>query len=182
MFLRGALNTPLFGGKMKKSTVLFALVMSAGLLLSEVVWSQNRAFPMGPDPRVTPGSVCSRPSAYRYPARVPYCNRSVTHDLKMKVVQVYQRQLGYTINLQNRAAFKIDHLIPLCAGGSNQEDNLWPQHESIFKRTDPIEPLVCDLMAKNRLSQKDAIRLVFTAKNDLSRVPEVMSILTRLSR
>jgi hypothetical protein len=80
----------------------------------------------------------------------------------------------------NRADFKIDHFIPLCAGGSNDSVNLWPQHKNVYEITDPIEPLLCAKMAQGRLSQTDAIKLIVRAKTDLSQVALVIKILQRL--
>ena len=74
-----------------------------------------------------------------------------------------------------RADFKIDHYIPLCAGGSNDESNLWPQHESVYQITDPLEPLVCEKMAAGKLTQAQAIELVRQAKNDLSKADVIIN-------
>jgi hypothetical protein len=80
----------------------------------------------------------------------------------------------------NRGDFKIDHLIPLCAGGANDELNLWPQHSSVYNITDPIEPVICQKMAEGKLSQKDAVAMVIFAKTHLDQVNIVLAKLNKL--
>jgi hypothetical protein len=138
------------------------------------------AFPTSPDLRLTPGSYCQRPDAYRYPERIAYCNRNVDRDEKVNVIRDYNQRLGYRIDLRDRQQYKIDHLIPLCAGGSNKPDNLWPQHESVYRLTDPIEGLACEKMAAGRLTQKRAVELIFQAKFHLDQVNQVMATLRSL--
>jgi hypothetical protein len=137
-------------------------------------------YPKNPDPRLTPGSVCKQANYYRYPERIAYCNRNVDKSEKQQVIRNYEQQLGYRIDRGQRGSFKIDHLIPLCAGGSNEMDNLWPQHKTVYDITDPMEPLICEKMAEGRLKQARAIELIHRAKNDLSQVPQVMAELNSL--
>lgn len=131
------------------------------------------SFPRGPDLEMTPGSLCQRGSTFRYPEHVRYCNRDVDSKLKNEVIAEYDRELGFSVRSMPRGQFKIDHFIPLCAGGSNDRDNLWPQHKSVFTLTDPLEPLVCQKMADGRLKQADAVELIREAKTNLSRVQEI---------
>jgi hypothetical protein len=74
----------------------------------------------------------------------------------------------------NRGDFKIDHLIPLCAGGANSEENLWPQHKSVYAITDPLEPIVCQKMQDGKLLQADAVKLILQAKMHLEEVPAII--------
>jgi hypothetical protein len=71
-----------------------------------------------------------------------------------------------------RTTFKIDHLIPLCLGGSNDTDNLWPQHESIYQNTDPLEPFLCEVLASGRIKQLEAVELILTIKQNPFTAPE----------
>jgi len=137
-------------------------------------------YPDGPDGRLTPGSLCEAPDSFRYPERVKYCERRVESSEKNSIIATYDMELGYAIRQLPRADFKIDHLIPLCAGGSNHRDNLWPQHKSVYTRTDPLEPLLCDAMAKGKLKQAEAMELILNAKQDLSRVPAALDKLKSL--
>lgn len=151
-----------------------ASILSVGLflVLSQIVLAEDK-FPMGPDPQTTPGTLCQKPDSYRYPEQIAYCNRAVSSELKNEIIQTYDRQLGYTIEQMDRQKFKIDHFIPLCAGGGNDRENLWPQHESVYSITDPIEPLICAKMAAGKLKQADAVNFVKREKLDLSQAQAV---------
>lgn len=150
------------------------------LCVSLSALSQDREFPLNPDPKLTPGVYCKNPDARRYPEKIAYCNRDVDVKEKLQVIRDYNQKLGYRINLKERTDYKIDHLIPLCAGGDNGTDNLWPQHMSVYKITDPIEALVCEKMAQGKLTQKRAIELVFKAKFNLSEAPVVIRLLQEI--
>jgi hypothetical protein len=131
-------------------------------------------FPTGPNPDLTPGSLCDKPDAKRYPEGIPYCNRDVGSGLKHEVIGDYDRELGFHIASMQRTDFKIDHYFPLCMGGSNKADNLWPQHKSVYAVTDPLEPLICQKMADGKLLQKDAVQYVIRAKAHLNEVPSII--------
>jgi hypothetical protein len=169
---------------MTKSTRFAALVFITQII-AQIVCSFSLAmspgaFPEGPNQQTTPGSLCMRPDKYRYPEHIPYCNRDVETQLKADIIRTYDRQFGYRIESMDRRLFKIDHFIPLCAGGGNDRQNLWPQHVSIYTITDPLEPLICEKMAEGRLKQADAVRLIRGAKLDLSTVNQVMAYLNKL--
>jgi hypothetical protein len=151
------------------------------LVLSSLVHAQGagREYPMGPLARLTPGELCDRPSAYRYPENIAYCERSVSTEEKDVVFAEY-RQIGYKLSYTNRSSYKIDHFIPLCAGGSNNKENLWPQHISIATVTDSIEKLGCDKMALGKLSQARMVFLIKAVKNDLGQVNAVRNEMSRL--
>lgn len=154
---------------MVKSTALFAL-----LLVVSIFSHASQTFPTGPDESLTPGVLCNRPDAYRYPEKIKYCERNVSTGEKAQIFQKYD-QLGYRTRTMKRQAFKIDHYIPLCAGGDNDERNLWPQHESVYRVTDPLEALVCEKMAAGRLKQRDAIEFIKEAKNNLEEAPAIIA-------
>jgi hypothetical protein len=136
-------------------------------------------FPTQPDVELTPGSLCDRPSQYRYPEKIAYCERDVDSQLKADVFREY-RNLGWRLNLKNRDNYKIDHFIPLCMGGSNREDNLWPQHISIFSQTDLLEQMGCEKLKEGKIKQSQVIKLLIDAKKDLSLVPKAIDILQNL--
>ncbi len=137
-------------------------------------------FPTGPIPSVTPGQVCNKPSSYRYPEKIPYCERNVDPEAKRAIIKLYDERFGYEIENMNRQDFKIDHYIPLCMGGSNDSENLWPQHKSVYAITDPLEPALCGKMAEGRLKQADAIKLVKEAKADLDKVDQIIEYVESL--
>lgn len=133
------------------------------------------AFPQGPQAEMTPGSLCEHSGVFRYPEHIAYCNRNVDSGLKREIIREYDTTFGYSVGSMPRGEFKIDHYIPLCAGGSNNQDNLWPQHESVYAITDPLEPAICGKMAAGRLEQAEAVALIKEAKNDLSKVPAILA-------
>ena len=63
-----------------------------------------------------------------------------------------------------RMAFKIDHLIPLCLGGSNNQNNLWPQHKTIYENTDPLEPFLCQVLSAGKIKQAEAVKILLEIK------------------
>jgi len=149
------------------------------LVVSNISLAQTREFPTAPVARLTPGQLCSTPTEYRYAERIAYCERDVSKEQKDQVFAVY-RQMGFTLSYTNRSSYKIDHYIPLCAGGANTNANLWPQHISIANITDAIEKLGCDKMAAGRLSQARFVYLIRVVKNDLRYAQSVTQELSRL--
>lgn len=151
-----------------------------------VVISFNSSFansyPVEPDPQRTPGTLCDDPDEYRYPEKIPYCNRKVSKSQKNNIIDDYEKAFDFSVEKLGRDNFKIDHLIPLCAGGSNHDSNLWPQYKAIFESTDPIEGLLCQKMADGLLKQKDAIALVLDVKHYRKPVEEAMNFLKSLQK
>lgn len=144
------------------------------LLLSLNVFAGN-PFPRSPDLTQTPGSLCDTPTEYRYPEQIPYCERALNSFNKELIMIAYQK-LGWSLSGE-RSQYKIDHFIPLCAGGSNKDDNLWPQYFTISKITDPLEPLGCEVLAKGNITQKELIDLIMKAKLNLKEVPAAIKYL-----
>ncbi len=153
------------------------LLLSLSVNAKDVIFKAD--YPTGPENKLTPGSLCDRPDQYRYPEHIAYCNRDVDSHLKKEVFEEY-RQDGYRLDPKDRANYKIDHLIPLCAGGSNHENNLWPQHVSIFTQTDPLEGLGCEKLKKGRIKQAQLIKLILEAKKDLHLVKKNLIYLSNL--
>ncbi len=157
-----------------------ALLLTAMSLSAHALVGENPNFPVSPDNQLTPGVLCTRPDGYRYPEHIRYCNRNVDVELKEEVIDTYDKARGFRVGRMNREDFKIDHFIPLCMGGANHRDNLWPQHKTVYEVTDPVEPLACQKMAEGKLKQNQAIVLIKKAKLDLKSVPEVMKYLNSL--
>ena len=137
-------------------------------------------YPKTPLQSLTPGALCSDPESYRYPEQIAYCGRHVAFALKAEVFHIYEQEYGSFVSSVGRSRFKIDHLIPLCMGGGNVRENLWPQFEDIYGQTDPIESGLCDLMASGRLKQSEAIELIRKAKADPERAHETLDKLDRI--
>lgn len=154
-----------------KALALAVLVLST--LSFQVSFADS--YPTGPAKQMTPGKLCDHPNAHRYPEKIAYCNRDVSPGLKRHIIEEYDRTFGYRIETMPRDQFKIDHYIPLCMGGSNDISNLWPQHVSVYKITDPLEEAICDKMYQGKLLQKDAVKLIIEAKNHLDEVQEILA-------
>ncbi|MCX6119553.1 MAG: hypothetical protein NT027_18605 [Proteobacteria bacterium] len=127
---------------------------------------ENSRYPIKPNLEMTPGDLCASASELRYPEKIKYCNRNVDKSTKAMIFDDYDQKLGFETQKMERGDFKIDHLIPLCMGGSNKEDNLWPQHKSVYAYTDPVEPYLCDLMSIGKLKQKVAVEIILSIKLD----------------
>lgn len=135
-------------------------------------------YPRSPDPVLTPGSYCETPDSHRYPEQIPYCERAVNSAQK-ELVFIKYRKLGYSLS-GDRGQYKVDHLIPLCAGGSNNEDNLWPQYRTISQRTDLIEQWGCEVLAKGRITQRELVDLILRAKRNLEEAPAILKLIKKL--
>lgn len=166
------LDNAITGVKMKFAlfVILSALTLNAYSL----------DYPKSPNAKLTPGALCDRPTEYRYAEQIPYCERDVSSALKKEIFETYRVELGYTLDPRTRSSYKIDHFIPLCAGGSNEEINLWPQHVSVYDITDPIESVGCEKLKAGRITQKILIELVKQAKYNLSEAPKIYKNLQSL--
>lgn len=165
------------------SSVSVALSVVVSIFIASAAYAgkpEQSDFPIGPDQTLTPGELCDRPETHRYPEQIAYCGRHVDSVTKNDIIAQYDRERGFRIGSMQRSQFKIDHYIPLCMGGSNNRDNLWPQHVTVYTITDSIEALSCDRMAKGVLSQADAVVLIKKVKNDLSKADEVTRQLNAL--
>lgn len=151
------------------------------VVITNISFAQNagREFPMGPIAKLTPGELCDRPARYRYPENIAYCERDVSTEQGKEIFANY-RKLGFRLNPNQRSSYKIDHYIPLCAGGSNNNENLWPQHMTIYPITDSLEKLGCDKMALGKITQAKFVTLIKRVKNDLSQANAVRTELSKL--
>lgn len=110
-----------------------------------------------PDAKLTPGKLCT-PSdrnfkGYDYEERVARCNRNVSRSEKMDVAAAYGN-----IPTSEWPKYEFDHLIPLCAGGSNDPENLWPQPIDEAHKKDQLENDVCLAMQAGTLTQSQAVQ------------------------
>lgn len=154
----------------------FAVITAVvGMLVSSAVFAGG--YPKGPDAQMTPGDLCHRPTELRYAEKIAYCKRNVDTSTKNQIIKAYDQNLGFGIGSMPRNKFKIDHFIPLCMGGSNEKENLWPQHESVYNLTDPLEQEACEKMAEGKLLQEEAVALIREAKLNLSKVAEVRKLI-----
>ena len=157
--------------------ILILILMASSYMLH--AGNYLAEFPKTPISEITPGSLCDRPDSFRYAEKIPYCNRDVDRELKDDVFKEYRHE-GFRLDPKDRSSYKIDHLIPLCAGGSNRENNLWPQHVSIYTKTDPLEHVGCEKLKAGKIKQARLVQLILSAKSDLSLVPQTLTILQNL--
>lgn len=158
------------------SSLIVVVLTSTALAGKKSSPSQQMGkFPLGPEPSMTVGSLCDTPDTFRYPEHIAYCERDVDTQLKWDIIRAYDQEFGYHIEETGRQNFKIDHYIPLCAGGSNKPDNLWPQHKSVYVVTDDLEAEVCAKMSAGRLKQSEAVQFIIRAKNNLDEAPEILA-------
>lgn len=134
---------------------------------------ENPNYPIHPQDSVTTGALCDHPDSRRYAEGIAYCSRNVDSGTKKEIIRNYDATFKYKIQTMSRGDFKIDHLIPLCMGGANSVNNLWPQHKSVYTITDPLEAELCQKMSDGRLLQKDAVVIILKAKHNLGQVEEI---------
>lgn len=132
------------------------------LLIGSTVLGAQHPFPLVPNSKLTPGSLCQpgHPdfAGYRYNQRIPYCKRSVTYEQKQIVYDAYRIPHGCRKN------FTIDHLIPLSIGGSNQFENLWPEHHRVKQTRIHFEEEIHLQVREGQVSQQSAVQLVYKVK------------------
>jgi hypothetical protein len=130
-------------------------------------------FPSAPHETVTPGLLCLNPDEYRYPEGIAYCQRRVSTSLKAQIIQLYDETFEYRIGSMKRDDFKIDHYIPLCMGGDNRAENLWPQHKTVYTKTDRLEEKLCQLLNQATVTQIEAVEWIKYAKQNNEEATEI---------
>ncbi|MGZ3743372.1 MAG: hypothetical protein ACXVB1_14920 [Pseudobdellovibrionaceae bacterium] len=139
----------------------FKFFMGTSLLvLLTLTGSQNTYGYISPDFEKTPGKLCATTDSdfkgVDYPEQIPRCNRNIELQEKEKVAAEYG-----DIPRQDWRNYEFDHLIPLCAGGSNDFSNLWPQPIDEAKEKDVLEVEICTGMRNGTLKQADAVQRVY---------------------
>lgn len=120
------------------------------------------AYPVVPDPDLTRGHLCSPSdpdfSHYRYKQQIPYCERNVDYERR---TQIYE---AYKIDHNCRKRFTIDHFIPLSIGGSNSDENLWPEHKNVKATRPYLEEEIFGAVQSGRMTQAEAVRIITEEK------------------
>jgi hypothetical protein len=110
---------------------------------------------MLPDPRLTPGTLCtpSDPNflEYRYAEHIPYCRRNVPTAVRDEVAK------AYGIPVAELANYEMDHFLPLSIGGNDDATNLWPQPHELALEKDKLEDEVFSGMSAGTMTQAEAI-------------------------
>ena len=113
-----------------------------------------------PNSELTPGALCTPNDpnfeGYAYPERIARCIRNIGIDEKIKVAALYGN-----IPQQQWKNYEFDHLIPLCAGGSNDIQNLWPQPITEAHEKDHLEDAVCKAMSAGKMTQAQAVQKIW---------------------
>jgi hypothetical protein len=115
-----------------------------------------------PDASYTPGHLCtpSDPNfkEYRYAEHIPYCQRTVTQQMKQEI------SAHYGIAQTDWPSYEFDHLIPLAIGGDSSIDNLWPQPHGDpdgSNGKDRLEEQLYLQMKAGTLTQAEAVRQIY---------------------
>ncbi len=134
-------------------------VFVLSLVICSSFWSVQTFANVQPDPKLTPGVLCtSSDPDYRgpdYPEGIARCNRNISDQEKIEVAAKYG-----DLPRSEWHNYEFDHLIPLCAGGSNSNENLWPQPIDEAKQKDILEVDICTKMRAGTLKQADALKQV----------------------
>jgi hypothetical protein len=117
------------------------------------------AFGTDPDPDETPGYLCSKNDPdfddLYYVEKIARCVRNVSKEEKTEIAAEYGVPQSQWKN------YEFDHLIPLCAGGSNDARNIWPQPLDEAHEKDKVEDEVCKKMRAGEMKQAEAIHEIF---------------------
>jgi hypothetical protein len=120
-----------------------------------------------PTPRFTPGKADTLITAVvngMYSCKGGPCTYSKFHrpELKSGTKRNVYETYGYEPG--DHPSGEVDHVYPLCAGGSNDEANLWFQPEDNpwngqnfgYKEKDALEAWVCRMIKAGKLEPKEA--------------------------
>jgi hypothetical protein len=123
-----------------------------------------------PDPKCTPGAVMTTDLEIICHTSTK-CRRCVSRAMREAVFR------EYGISPADSSEYEIDHLIPLELGGSNDQDNLWPQAAFPFpgfRDKDHLESQLHYLVCHGRESLEVAQREIVTAWKRLCLKPVIM--------
>lgn len=131
------------------------MILYATFLLSSALLAVS---PEQPDPALTPGEVFNvtkeRVCSPRYATNV----RHVTREMKRAVFKRYH--VKYFPH-----AYQIDHLVPLCLGGRNSLENLWPEPIERALESDKVERRACHDVCAGRITLDQGRQTVLKEKH-----------------
>ena len=120
--------------------------------------------PVKPDPSYTIGDFCDlRDTDFdevRYKEKVAICIRNVSWELKDFV---YEK---YGVPRHCRKYYTMDHYVPLFMGGSNQAQNLWPEHKDIKATRQNLEQDLYSQLKNGLVTQEAALHVITHAKQN----------------
>src|SRR3989339_1022864 len=139
---------------------MIRFILAALLLFSSLLYAYDGNFPTVPDEHLSPGKLCtsSDPDFMRYYdhglGKVPICDRNVSVQTKYEVLA------RYGIPGNKRSLYKIDHVIPLSIGGSNDIQNLFPINLKVTEEYERLEESIYLDFRDGRINQSDAVRTI----------------------
>jgi hypothetical protein len=145
------------GGSDMISTKLANRVLCVFLFMG--IFTPMAVLAVAPNPAITPGVLCTPTDpnfkGYDYPSQVARCNRNIAQAEKLLVA-------GWYGNIPEASwpNYEFDHLIPLCAGGSNDPKNLWPQPIAEAHDKDKVEVDVCLGLRAGTMTQAQAVQTI----------------------
>lgn len=110
------------------------------------------AMDIRPDPQSTEGSV-------RIDGKTiaEDCGHAKEHRGAMTKARTEEVQIRYGLPTGHHPDYEIDHLIPLCLGGADDPDNLWPQPRETIEpvwnaeKKDKLERRVCAMVCRGQV-------------------------------
>jgi hypothetical protein len=136
---------------MKPITLALAVLFLAPAAFSASHTTPNNNF--------TPGVLCTESDPdfdkLDYAEKIARCKRNVNEEKKMEIAHNYG-----DIPKSEWHNYEFDHLIPLCAGGSSDARNIWPQPITEAHEKDKIEDEVCAGLRKGTMTQDEAVQKV----------------------
>jgi hypothetical protein len=134
---------------MKRTWAATKLVAIATLVVI-LATAPVSAFEVRPDKNLTGGSV-------RTGDRDVACGHAKEHRGPMFAARRDEILRRYGLPPGTHPDYEIDHLIPLCLGGSDDSSNLWPQPRRSIEKTwnaeakDRLERLMCNMVCNGRI-------------------------------
>jgi hypothetical protein len=136
---------------------LFAIVAALPAFAEDALIRPDDALTPGVVASTDPNDVCGVIDGLSYSKR----HRHTPQGLKEEVYAAYQ------VHREDREGrnFEIDHRVPLCLGGADVRENLWPQEgwqSPSYHDKDWLEETVCRMVCRERamtLEQGQAIFL-----------------------
>lgn len=135
------------------------LVISALFLFS--AWAAQAS---SIQPGLTPGVLCTVQDpdfqSLDYAEQIPRCIRNVSQAEKFRIAAAYGG-----IPQSDWSKYEFDHLLPLCAGGSDAIGNVWPEPIAEAHEKDKLENAICREMRAGRMTQAQAIQKIYDFMN-----------------